>query len=313
MEDFLAQFFNKPFQTIRLPQDGGHRVYFRISVENSSYILMSCGEQDPSLKVFLTVLEKLKQAGLPVPKIFEQDLKKGLLLLEDLGSESLESIQNKSYNLALYQQALTWLIRMQEQVSVSADDEQFDSSFFRNERDIAHKRLEKLSGQKSRYFLDFSQEIELILTSLNESVQVYCHRDFHSKNLMVREDKIYFLDFQDAGVGPYCYDLCSLIYDSYVTFSDSQRTELLEFYFKNLGSKLKAQIGSVSSLNRLTDLQFLQRGHKACGCFAFFYLDRKQSTHIHYIKPTIQLLEQVAFKNSFKASQNYFQELGRAL
>ncbi|MCY4512833.1 MAG: phosphotransferase [Bdellovibrionales bacterium] len=309
MENFLKKCFpGKIVQSEKLAGDGGHRDYFRLQAENSFYVFMSSGKSDPSLKDFIQIQEVLKKADLPVPSLFHQDLKEGYLILEDLGDITLEFVlkEKRENALALYQKALRDLVKMQAQVPLPSSFPRFGKDFFMEETDIALQRLEKLvencGGKKvsENAVLNFKKEMEEICNQLDQLTFVFCHRDFHSKNLMVKNHHPHWIDFQDAGQGPYCYDLCSLLYDSYVSFSDREKEDMIKFYFQTLPDPMKQSIGGIKEIHFLTRLQFLQRGFKACGCFAGFYNDSRRTTHLPYIQPTLKELEKESLKFQFE-------------
>ncbi len=321
MEDFLKGYFaNQSFQSEKLLGDGGHRSYTRLITKNKdSYILMSSGEEDQSLKDFVLVQERLKEVGCFVPKIFQKDFSKGLLLMEDLGNKSLEEIKNKKgykKSYPYYLKALKQLVHLQ-QVKLKSTNTIFDKKFFLKEIDVAINRLEeflKITLQKESFLKgnlkeSMKEEMKEIISEFVKSPLTYCHRDFHSKNIMIHQGEVYLLDFQDAGVGPWMYDLTSLLYDSYITFTDLEIQNLIKFYFENVSSDFQKSIGQFTDLKLLIQLQFLQRGFKACGCFASFYNDNQKTTHLKYIKPTLKNLYKVAKNLNHKNTASYFKEL----
>ena len=322
MESFLQQCF--PGQTVqreKLAGDGGHRKYFRLKVKGGGYILMMDGGRDFGLRNFIHIQELLKKAGLPAPRLFHRDLKKGLLILEDLGNNPLQSLREVDTlaSLTFYRQALRDLVNLQTEVPPSKDFARFGKKFFLEEINTALKRLEKLvqnsGGKRAPKGLTacFRKEMKEICHQLDDLVFVFCHRDFHSRNLMVKNRRVRWIDFQDGGNGPYCYDLCSLLYDSYVTFKDSEREVLTDFYFQSLPAGLKKAVGRKDKVRFFTRLQFLQRGFKACGCFAGFYNDNDSSSHLPCIRPTLKELSREALKFPFKGIAGYVQSLQERL
>lgn len=314
MEDFLNQFFNKqPLQKKPLPGDGGHRCYTKIITKNGpSYILMISGRQDASLKEFLSVQKRLEKSDCLVPKIFQHDLRKGLALIEDLGDQTLEQfhiqkgIQKSKF---FYKQALRQLITLQTSVEKQLTDIVFNKKFFMNEVEMSLKQLGKVvldSSHLEKLESDFLKEIKKILIQVENTKYFYCHRDFHSRNMMVCGEQICLLDFQDAGIGPQVYDLTSLLYDSYIVFTDLERQDLTEFYFKEADSKLTNHFSNWQEVYSLVQIQFLQRGLKACGCFAKFYNENKKNTHLKYITPTFTEMLKVSQKLKLKKLEEYF-------
>ena len=325
MDEFLKSCFPsvQEFKEEALPGDGGHRKYTRIKADKQSFILMSCGKKDISLKHFVEIQKRLKPLVF-VPELFHLDLDLGLLLLEDLGNQSLEQFffqKGAELSFPLYHQALIQLIGFQNKVHPLKTDLLFDKAFFLKENEMAIYHLQTYinhSYKKINLFnekspMNFKKDMEKLLSNFKRKDYVYCHRDYHSRNLMLKKNKVILIDFQDAGLGPWFYDLTSLLYDSYVPLDSLNKKELSAFYFENLPSVLKKKALSLSHIELMTKLQFLQRGFKACGCFAAFKNRDKKSTHLKYIKPTLYLLQRVALELSYKGIHQYIKQMTDSL
>ena len=305
-----------------LKGDGGHRHYTRVIKGGFQFILMSCGEQDSSLKTFIDIQNRLK-AYVSTPQLFKADLKKGFLLLEDLGDESLESFYFKNtstQSLIFYKQALKQLIQLQTQVSLYRTDLIFDTAFFLDEIEQALKDIERYLNQFSKHlsirvsntnsvfrnFKGLKKEFQEIFSDFKKADLVFCHRDYHSRNLMLKNRQVYMIDFQDAGKGPWFYDLASLIYDCYIPIQNRER--LCQFYFENLPPFFKDKVESLSHVKNKVELQFLQRGLKACGRFCAFKLENNKSTHLKYIPRTLDLMYEIANRYSYKEISQYVKQ-----
>ena len=332
MDEFLTKvcfphLSSKAIHKKRLPGDGGHRLYFRVRAEGKSFVLMSCGLSDPSLKSFVEIQKILK---VPVPEIFFKDLKKGLLLLEDLGDESLEKSffeKGRALSLPFYCKALLDLIHAQRGIHPLRSHPWFDKAFFLRENEAAarwiHEYVELLAKTRSRtsialpfqkLYEAFQQEMEQILSRLEyQEAFVFCHRDFHSRNLMLKRGRVIWIDFQDAGFGPSSYDLCSLLYDSYVPLTDKDRKALLLFYFENLPPFLKNRARSPIHIEAIVKTRFLQRGFKACGAFAAFKVRDKKDSHLKYILPNLERLKQTAYELSYSSVYHYMKFLSSTI
>ncbi|MCJ8275440.1 MAG: phosphotransferase [Bdellovibrionales bacterium] len=125
-----------------------------------------------------------------------------------------------------------------------------------------------------------------IATKLYESPQVICHRDFHSRNVMLKYDQVVIIDFQDARMGPPAYDLVSLFYDSYVELNQSSVDYLLHYYTQNFPHYKDLNL-SVEEFKFFFDLQSMQRCFKACGSFASFKNMRDDNRYLDYIPTTL--------------------------
>ncbi len=118
-----------------------------------------------------------------------------------------------------------------------------------------------------------------------------CHRDYHSRNVMIKLGRVCVIDFQDARRGPLQYDLVSLIHDSYVNLSPSSRDFILNDYI----SKAREYLPKNWDWNHFEEifrLQTVQRCFKACGSFSSFYNARRDLRYLKYILPTINLVAQ---------------------
>ena len=131
--------------------------------------------------------------------------------------------------------------------------------------------------------------------------------------LWLKKGQIVCIDFQDAGSGPWYYDLTSLLYDSYIPLNGVDKKELSCVYFDHLSKNLKKKVRNLSHIELMTKLQFLQRGFKACGCFAAFKNRDKKNTHLKYIPPTLHLLEQEALELSYQGIYQYIKQLKESI
>ena len=321
MQNFLNSYFPEPenLKSEKLKGDGGHRSYTRLIKENQNYILMSCGQDDSSLKHFIDIQARLKNF-VQVPQLFHFDLKNGFLLLEDLGSVSLEDIffkEEKKQRLFFYQEALKQLIELQSKVQILEQDPTFDSEFFFNEMEQALCDIEKYvcdilkQSFDKKLIKDFKKEIKEVIAHFNKEDYVYCHRDYHSRNLMIKDNKLVMIDFQDAGKGPWYYDLASLLYDCYINLPN--REKLAQFYFESLPASLKKKAQSLNRVNQMLKLQFLQRGFKACGRFCAFKIENNKDTHLKYLKPTLLLLKSRAEELAYPGVSAYAHFLIQAI
>jgi N-acetylmuramate 1-kinase len=112
---------------------------------------------------------------------------------------------------------------------------------------------------------------------------VLCHRDYHSRNLMLHDSQLYIIDFQDARMGPDTYDLASLLRDSYVDLPEQTVSELLAYFLA-----LKGQSGEQAEFRRRFDIMALQRNLKALGTFGYQTTARRNPVYIQYIPRTLR-------------------------
>ena len=280
-----------PLTLTKLHGDASNRTYYRVtSADASTSIVMqlpdgplSASEEITNFKgekdelPFLNIGRFLAQHGMPVPQVLGFDPKTRSLLLEDLGSTPLEVLVSNTSPKARrqwYQKAIDLLLQWQ---SLSLKDplgcyalmRSFDETLFNWEFDHffeygIEKRLKiTMTAPDQKILTEWSRRFSHELTTLP---QVLVHRDFQSRNLMVKEGKLYLIDFQDALIGPYVYDLTSLLRDSYVELDPQTLQELLQYYCQNRG--LPASADFMTHF----DLMTLQRKLKDAG--RFIYIDR---------------------------------------
>jgi aminoglycoside/choline kinase family phosphotransferase len=197
-----------------------------------------------------------------------------------------------------YQQAVDELIKTHFLASKPTDppsicqEIQFDTAKFMWEMNYAREHfLEKVGGLhlSERDQKTLQDEFLKICTLLDEQPKFVCHRDYHSRNLMLKLGRIYVIDFQDARLGPLQYDVVSLVHDSYVGLS----SESIDFIKRDYIDKAK-QTGPKGCIradfDEIFQVQTIQRCLKACGSFSSFYNVRNDTRYLKYIKHTAQLV-----------------------
>lgn len=290
---------NDDFSIYQLAGDASARKYYRIIQGEKTWILMFWEPFTESTYPFLSVQKHFKLAGVHVPTIVAVGADLGVLLLDDLGDLTLERKYNENTNeefsKIFYLKSLDEIIKIHDQATVlnnktCATEIQFDTAKFLWEMNYAKEHLiqgllkyeldEKKSAQLNQVFTAMCER-------LHQEPKVICHRDYHSRNIMIRLDQVYIIDFQDARLGPVQYDLVSLLKDSYVDLSESYAASLLNYYFEN--SKLtKTKNFSHEQFNIIFELQSAQRCLKACGSFASFMNTRQDKRYLKYLPLTLK-------------------------
>jgi N-acetylmuramate 1-kinase len=130
-----------------------------------------------------------------------------------------------------------------------------------------------------------------ITAMLARQPRVLTHRDYHSRNLMLRQDRLRVIDFQDARLGPCQYDLASLLYDSYVVLPADLREELLTYYLEQK-AMIDGRPFDRESFLRVFDYTCLQRNLKALGTFAFQTVAKRTNRYVEAIPPTLSYIQE---------------------
>src|SRR5262249_55567193 len=129
-------------------------------------------------------------------------------------------------------------------------------------------------------------EWRTLVHELASEPRVLCHRDYHSRNLMLSEGSLYIIDYQDARMGPDTYDLVSLLRDSYVDIDDRALDDLIA-YFLALRARMP-DADDAETFRRRFDVMALQRNLKALGTFGYQTITRRNPVYIQYIPRTLR-------------------------
>lgn len=255
-------------------EDASFRRYFRVSADSGTYIAMDAPPEQEDSRPFVRVAGYLEAMQLNAPRVVEGDLRKGFLLLTDLGSRHyLEYLQHdRSAADELYAAAIRALLHMQQQgTAFQSRLPPYDEALLRFELSLFHDWLcEKHLG------LDFGSDGErrwqqlcdLLIRNALDQPQVFVHRDYHSRNLMVAgKASPGILDFQDAVEGPLTYDLVSLLKDCYVTWPAEKVDAWRQSFYEGLDDAVREAVGP-AQFKRYFELMGVQRHLKAAGIFA---------------------------------------------
>ncbi len=306
---------------VPLEGDAGARCYYRFHSGGRSWILMDNRKSvNVSHDPFILTAQYLSEIGLPVPFIQHTWESDGVLVLEDLTDTTLQHrfMDNPESTMkTLYPKVLDILVRMHrncqkiEHTVTPAFQIRFNSE----------KYMEELHFFKTHFLgnhlgIEISENSHRLLESaflwLSESLSaepdVFTHRDFHSRNLMVKNNDIYMIDFQDARMGVMEYDLASLLRDAYVRLPEQFIADFLMEYYGSM------EITSGSELHHhryIFGLMCLQRNIKALGTFGFQASVRHKPMYLEYV-PVLydHLSHQIEYlneqlHNSGKTSEQY--------
>lgn len=283
----------KPVVTL-LAGDGSDRKFYRVQLRSESLVLLS----DPSWtssKDYPAHQAYLGSRGISVPRFLADDPGVGALLMEDLGDvylqTQIESHPDKKRSFfGMAAQTLADLHGKTFPVptSVPCFQRSFDKEKLLQELQYTFTHLAEgyLGLQMSS---KENQAAEHLATTVSKiQPLVFCHRDYHTRNILWFKSGLYLIDFQDARMGPPQYDLASLIYDAYSVLEDSERNELVEVYRTALRSYPVSEKIDWDSFVEGLHWTALQRVLKAAGSFASFYTRSKKTTHLKYIRPALE-------------------------
>jgi aminoglycoside/choline kinase family phosphotransferase len=263
--------------------DASFRRYFRVFHEGGTHIVMDAPPGREDVRPYLNITVMLETAGVHVPRVYEWDAARGLVLLEDLGTRQyLPALQNGADADALYRDALEALANIQVRGRESA----FELPVYDREvlvREMAlmpewfcgrHLQLELTRAQGEMITAAF----EFLVAEALAQPQVFVHRDYHSRNLMITTDRNPgIIDFQDALRGPVGYDLVSLLKDCYISWPRTRVKAWVREYRLMMHERASHSAGANDTqMLHWFDVIGIQRHLKVLGIFArLWYRDGK--------------------------------------
>ena len=281
--------------------DASFRRYFRFIAkhadgkDNVSLIAVDAPPELENSQPFIDVACLLEKNNIPVPKIYQQDLKQGFYIQQDFGDTLLLDILNAHSSDALYKQAMHYILDIQK---VSTEHlPLYDSQLLQKEMNLfsdwfikKHLNLTLSTGDNAHIQTCF----KLLEANALEQPQVFVHRDYHSRNLMVLDDNsLGIIDFQDAVKGPITYDLVSLLRDCYIAWPQMNIDQWLKHFYQKLNCEY-----TLEQFTRWFDLMGVQRHLKATGIFCRLNYRDHKSSYLNDIPRTLNYIVDTSKKYS---------------
>ena len=281
--------------------DASFRRYFRVVYEGKSFVVMDAPPAKEDCVPFLNIATLLCSSGVQAPTIYHHSLSQGFMVLSDFGAISyMDALSNDTVN-DLYADASRVLHLLHEiptnteNLPVYSETMLFQEMTLFREWFIEGLLKINLSDQE---VMALGQAQVALTTSALEQPQVFVHRDYHSRNLMVTEqNNPGVIDFQDAVIGPLTYDLVSLYRDCYIAWSDEQVYSWLDT-FLSARSDLGIKDGfTTEQFYQWFDLMGVQRHMKAIGIFSRLLLRDGKAGYLADIPRTLNYIKQVSKKH----------------
>ena len=252
--------------------DASFRRYFRIdSTDGNSFIAMDAPPPLEDVRPFLHVAGVLGQTGVAVPAVLAQDVERGFLLLSDLGSTTYLQQLNLDTAHKLYMDAIDALLQFQTYSQPGVLPEYNRELLLREmtlfpDWYVTRHLQTSLTQEQST---DLNKVFDAILANNMAQPQVYVHRDYHSRNLMVLSNgNPGILDFQDAVYGPITYDLVSLLRDAYIQWDEEMVLDWVIRYWERAKRAGLPVTPDIDNFYRDFEFMGLQRHLKVLGIFA---------------------------------------------
>lgn len=299
-----------------LSGDAGFRRYYRLSSSPTLMMVDSPADKEHNLE-YVQVSDLLSSNGVSVPHIHAVSFEQGVFVLEDLGDRVLQRELSNEQAAGLYEKALKMLLNIQRIEARPEWIEDYSSDKLLEEMNLfpewfVEKLLGLSLGGKPGALIEslFNQ----LVASAEEQPQVFVHRDFHCRNLMLVDSDeasdLKAIDFQDAVWGPITYDLVSLCRDCYVRWDEQKVDETIKSYGQNLVYAQLLTVQQAKRLPRWTDLMGLQRHIKVLGIFSRLYLRDNKAGYLEDLPLVLRYTLEVLSKygSSDKGDEGPFSE-----
>jgi len=298
LDAYLAQsgLASKGARIVPLTGDASDRRYFRVLLADGPSVVLAlhAGPIEFATLPFANVAELFSSVPLPVPAIFGHADKEGIVELEDLGDVTLQAHLGAATaveHAALYREAVALIELLQRRgrelesdrylpyrIAFDLEKLTWELDFFTRHFVAGYRGVRLTPAERDA----LNEEWRAIVHELAAEPRVLCHRDYHSRNLMLHAGRLYMIDFQDARMGPDTYDLVSLLRDSYLDLTDRELDELIAYFLA-----LKGHADPLEFRRRF-DVMALQRNLKALGTFGYQTIARANAVYIQYMPRTLR-------------------------
>ncbi len=295
---WLNQYFNVKVSPQLISGDASFRRYFRVFVNNDSYIVVDSPPNLIDIVPFIQLADSYSRQGIAVPKVIASDRDLGVMLLSDLGDTQLLSVLNKETLQQYYSEALGLLTDIAKVTQTQTGPlPKYDAAFVARELDIFCEwlALHHLGLAVDEVNIRTAGAFKVLTENAMSQPQAGMHRDYHSRNLMLQDGQLKVIDFQDAVIGPVTYDAVSLLRDCYIRWPDSDVELLMQQHYQQcLNDKLIGADVSFAQYRRWFDLMGIQRHVKAAGIFARLNYRDNKPAYMADIPLTLEYIRDIA-------------------
>jgi aminoglycoside/choline kinase family phosphotransferase len=295
--EYLARVGASGARVVPLTGDASDRRYVRVIADDGSRAVLAVHAAPFTYATlpFVNVAQLLSEMPVPVPRILGHADDLGVLALEDLGDVTLQAhvgANAAAAHASLYRLAVTFIDTIQRRgrelagaryvpygIAFDEDKLTWEMDFFVKHFLEAYRGLVLSADTRTA----IRHELAVVVSDLAAEPRVLCHRDYHSRNLMLSGDRLCIIDFQDARMGPDTYDLVSLLRDSYVDIGAADGDALIDYFLA-----LQGRVSEREAFRRRFDLMAVERILKALGTFGYQATARQNPVYLQYIPRTLR-------------------------
>lgn len=279
-----------------LKEGGSCSQYWRIKTNEKRAILLIVDGKHKDFYPYIEISNFLRRIGVGVPEIYFHDVKSGAIIEEDLGDLTLQDyiLNTKSYKI--YRQVIDELLLMQ-----IVGGKKLSECKYLSDRVLGYNTFRWETWYFTRYFIEFycgrridnhnelEGEFHRLATHIANEPLYLMHRDFQSKNILIKDGKIRIVDFQGARQGLLAYDVVSLLKDPYVEVDHQLMEELIDYYLYRLKNRHNITTDPVH-FKRTILYCGLQRHMQALGAFAFLSAVEHKVQFAQYIPRAVRYI-----------------------
>jgi aminoglycoside/choline kinase family phosphotransferase len=296
-----------------LLRGGSDRKIYRFRSERDYVVMVSPTARE--VNEYLQIQRHLLNCGVGVPEVYASSSKDRMVIMEDIGSRSLQRIVSSSDTARgiekVYRKVLEALLHLQLQGSANLEKctpvyrRIFDYDVLRWESDYFRKEfLERLCGCTQSATEKLQDDFHRLARALTAEPLYFMHRDFQSTNIFVRSKRVRIVDFQSAHRGMLSYDLAALLRDAYVPLPRKTRDALFRHYFELLNER-SAVYRNLGAFRRVYVLSGIQRNMQALGAFSFLSREKKKRWFLKAIpRALVYLREGLDEAGTFRKLRN---------
>lgn len=317
-------FGKSPAYINKLSGSGSNRIYYRLSDENENSVIGVKGESLKENQAFLSLADQMYSKGISVPKVIAVSADKMSYLQEDLGSVSLYDLIEKGRKenslwdeniISILKQIMVDLPKIQFETadgydfSKSVREEEFcensinwDLNYFK----YCFLKLTKIPFDEMKLEEEFESIKKTLLSSYKETnTKSFLYRDFQSRNVMVKDQKPYYIDFQGGFAGPFYYDVASFLWQTRAAYPEDLRNELIKIYYASLQKYYAISFEAFSSnLQQFVIFRLLQ----VLGAYGYRGLFEHK---VAFITPICQTLKSLLEYNQYPYIRSLIEEIAK--
>jgi aminoglycoside/choline kinase family phosphotransferase len=305
------QFPHQTWTLTPISGDASFRQYSRLNMNGKQFVIMDAPPEKEPLDAFLSIQNLLKHAEITVPECYAENRQQGFLIISDFGDQLLFHTLTPENASPSYQKAIQILLKLHN-IDVNSIPwlPKFDAQHIQQELSLLTdwflKHYLQLHLSHDEAIL-IQQTFDALKLALTTQPQVFIHRDYHSRNIMpLPSQHLGIIDFQDAMMGPWTYDLVSLLKDCYLRWDLKQIQSWMQYFYDH---SIHAQQRRYEDFVQDFELCGLQRHLKVLGIFVRLSLRDHKHQYLQDLPLTFQyVMECLEKQPQFESFYHFMQQ-----